>query len=44
MLFLTWVKSPKQITDVYLCELATGNGAIPATLDESIVDSLVIPK
>jgi len=39
-----WVKSPKQITDGHLGQLATANGAILATLDESIPGSFVIPK
>jgi predicted nucleic acid-binding protein len=40
----TWVKSPKQITDGHLSQLAAANGAILATLDESIPGSFVIPK
>lgn len=38
-----WVKMPKQITDGHLAELASANGAILATLDESIAGSYVIP-
>jgi uncharacterized protein len=40
----TWVKTPQQITDGHLCYLATANGAILATLGESIPDSYLIPK
>jgi len=39
----TWVKTPKQITDGHLCNLAIANGAILATLD-GIPDSYLIPK
>ena len=40
----TWVKMPKQITDGHLTKLASTNGAILATLDETIPGSYVIPK
>jgi uncharacterized protein len=39
-----WVKTPKQITDGHLSQLAAAHGAILATLDESIAGSFVIPK
>lgn len=39
-----WVKTPKQITDGHLSELAKANGAILATLDESIAGSYVVPN
>jgi uncharacterized protein len=38
-----WVRAPKQITDGHLSRLATANGAILATLDESIPGSYLIP-
>jgi len=40
----TWVKSPKQVTDGHLSQLAAANSAILATLDENIPGSFVIPK
>ncbi len=40
----SWVKSPKQITDGHLSQLATSNGAVLATLDERIPGAFVIPK
>jgi uncharacterized protein len=40
----SWVRAPKQITDGHLSKLATANGAILATLDESIPGSYLIPK
>jgi hypothetical protein len=39
-----WVKAPKQITDGHLSDLAKGNGALLATLEENIPDSYLIPK
>ncbi len=40
----SWVKSPKQITDGHLVELATSAGLLLATLDQGIPDAFVIPK
>ncbi len=40
----SWVKAPKQVTDGHLSKLASANGAVLATLDESIPGSYVIPK
>ena len=40
----SWVKSPKQITDGHLSDLAKANGALLATLDGSIPGSYLIPK
>jgi hypothetical protein len=40
----TWVRTPKQITDGHLSKLATANGAVLATLDESIPGSYLIPQ
>jgi predicted nucleic acid-binding protein len=39
----TWVKTPKQITDGHLVELAAAKGGELATLDERIPDSFLIP-
>jgi predicted nucleic acid-binding protein len=39
-----WVRAPKQITDGHLCQLASANGAILATLDEKIPNSYLIPR
>jgi predicted nucleic acid-binding protein len=39
-----WVRAPRQITDGHLVTLATANGALLATLDESIRDSYLIPR
>lgn len=39
-----WVKTPKQITDGHLSQLAAAHGAVLATLDESIAGSYLIPK
>ena len=39
-----WVKTPKQITDGHLGKLARANGAVLATLDESIPGSYLIPR
>jgi toxin-antitoxin system PIN domain toxin len=38
-----WVKTPKQITDGHLARLARANGAVLATLDQSIPESFLIP-
>ncbi len=38
-----WVKSPKQITDGHLVELAAAHGAALATLDERIAGAYLIP-
>jgi predicted nucleic acid-binding protein len=38
-----WVRAPKQITDGHLSKLASANGAVLATLDESIPGSYLIP-
>jgi predicted nucleic acid-binding protein len=38
-----WVKTPKQITDGHLLQLASANGAILATLDERIPGAYLIP-
>ncbi|MGA8090294.1 MAG: hypothetical protein WCA10_23680 [Terracidiphilus sp.] len=38
-----WVKSPAQITDGHLVQLAIANDAILATLDEGIPGSFLIP-
>lgn len=38
-----WVKSPGQITDGHLMELARANGAVLATLDEGIPGAFLIP-
>ena len=39
----TWVKTPKQVTDGHLLQLAKANGAILATLDEGISGAFLIP-
>jgi hypothetical protein len=39
----TWVKSPAQITDGHLVQLASANGAVLATLDEGIPGAYLIP-
>ncbi len=39
-----WVRSPKQITDGHLLQLAAANQAMLATLDESIPHSFRIPR
>jgi predicted nucleic acid-binding protein len=39
----TWVKSPKQITDGHLVELASANEGALATLDERIPGAYLIP-
>lgn len=38
-----WVKSPKQVTDGHLSQLARANGAVLATLDRNIPGTFVIP-
>ncbi len=38
-----WVKSPAQITDGHLVQLASANGAVLATLDEGIPGAFLIP-
>jgi predicted nucleic acid-binding protein len=38
-----WVKTPKQITDGHLLQLASANGAILATLDEGVPGAYLIP-
>ena len=38
-----WVKTPNQITDGHLLQLANTNGAILATLDEKIPGAYLIP-
>lgn len=40
----SWVRAPKQISDGHLGKLASENGAILATLDESIPGSYLIPR
>lgn len=39
-----WVRALKQITDGHLSKLASANGALLATLDESIPGSYLIPS
>ena len=39
----TWVKAPKQATDGHLLRLASGNGAVLATLDKRIPGAFLIP-
>jgi hypothetical protein len=38
-----WVKTPKQITDGHLLQLARANGAVLATLDRRIPGAFLIP-
>jgi hypothetical protein len=38
-----WVKSPAQVTDGHLVQLAKANGAVLATLDEGIPGAFLIP-
>ena len=38
-----WVKSPGQITDGHLVQLAKSNGAVLATLDKGIPGAFLIP-
>jgi predicted nucleic acid-binding protein len=39
-----WVKTPKQVTDGHLVQLAKANGALLATLDRSVPGAFVIPE
>jgi predicted nucleic acid-binding protein len=39
-----WVKTPKQITDGHLAQLAKANGAMLATLDAGIPKAFLIPR
>lgn len=39
-----WVKTPKQITDGHLSEIARENGALLTTLDGRIPDAYLIPQ
>jgi uncharacterized protein len=39
-----WVKTPKQITDGHLVQLANAHGAVLATLDEKVPGSYRIPE
>ena len=39
----TWVKTPRQITDGHLAELARAKGGVLATLDERIPGVFLIP-
>ena len=39
-----WVKTPKQITDGHLLQLAKSNGAVFATLDRRIPSAVLIPQ
>lgn len=39
-----WVKTPKQVTDGHLVQLAKANGAVLATLDGRIPGAFVIPR
>lgn len=41
--FPVWVKSPLQVTDGHLCQLAIANNALLATLDQGIPGSCLIP-
>ncbi|MGD0800222.1 MAG: hypothetical protein ABR906_02790 [Terracidiphilus sp.] len=41
--FPAWVKSPKQVTDGHLVQLAGANGALLATLDQGIPGAYLIP-
>ncbi|MGO9940130.1 MAG: PIN domain-containing protein [Terracidiphilus sp.] len=38
-----WAKSPSQVTDGHLLQLASANGAVLATLDEGIPGAVLIP-
>jgi predicted nucleic acid-binding protein len=40
----SWVKTPKQVTDGHLAQLAKAHGAVLATLDRGIPGALVIPQ
>ena len=39
-----WVKTPKQVTDGHLVQLARANGAVLATLDRKIPGAFLIPE
>jgi predicted nucleic acid-binding protein len=39
-----WVKTPKQVTDGHLVQLARANGAVLGTLDRNIPGAFLIPK
>ncbi len=39
-----WVKTPKQITDGHLAQLASANHAVLATLDRGIPEAFLIPQ
>ena len=39
-----WVKTPKQVTDGHLVQLAKANGAVLATLDRKIPGAFLIPE
>jgi predicted nucleic acid-binding protein len=39
-----WVKSPGQVTDGHLAQLAKSNGALLATLDKGIPGAFLIPQ
>jgi predicted nucleic acid-binding protein len=39
-----WAKTPKQITDGHLAQLAKANGPVLATLDRKIPGSFLIPR
>jgi predicted nucleic acid-binding protein len=40
----TWVKTPLQVTDGHLVQLAKRNSAVLATLDKGIPGAFVIPS
>ena|SRR6201981_3921308 len=39
-----WVKTPKQVTDGHLVQLARANGAVLGTLDRNIPGAFLIPE
>jgi len=39
-----WVKTPKQVTDGHLVQLANANGAVLATLDRGVPGAFPIPE
>jgi predicted nucleic acid-binding protein len=39
-----WVKTPKQVTDGHLLQLARANGAVLGTLDRNIPGAFLIPE
>jgi predicted nucleic acid-binding protein len=39
----SWVRTPKQISDGHLVQLARANGAVLATLDQNIPGAFLIP-